>query len=99
MALVEPSFTRTNLDLNAPQAASTIPAYERERGVDSKAIQKNVQKAPTPDAVAGTIVRAALGGWKMRHTPKGEASLLAKLRRFMPAGLVEKGLRKTFGLG
>jgi hypothetical protein len=31
----------------------------------------------------------------MRHTPKGEASLLAKLRRFMPAGPVEKGLRKT----
>lgn len=99
VAMVEPSFTKTNLDLNAPQAASTIPAYERERGVVSKAIQKNVHKAPTPDAVAGTIVRAALGGWKMRHTPKGEASLLAKLRRFMPAGPVEKGLRKTFGLG
>lgn len=98
VALVEPSFTKTNLDLNAPQTASSIPAYEEERGVVSQAIQKNVQKAPTPDAVAATIVRAALEGWKMRHTPKGEASLLAKLRRFMPAGPVEKGLRKTFGL-
>jgi len=49
--------------------------------------------------VANTIVDAALGTWKMRRTPKGEASLLAKLRRFMPAGPVEKGLRKTFGLG
>jgi len=99
VALVEPSFTRTNLDLNAPQAASTIPAYEAERDLASRAIQKNVQMAPPPDAVAATIVRAALGGWKMRHTPKGEASLLAKLRRFMPAGPVEKGLRKAFGLG
>ncbi|XAH21105.1 oxidoreductase [Xylophilus sp. GW821-FHT01B05] len=98
VALVEPSFTKTNLDLNAPQTASKIPDYSREFGVVSQAIQKNVQKAPEPDGVADTIVDAALGAWKMRRTPKGEASLLAKLRRFMPAGPVEKGLRKTFGL-
>lgn len=98
VALVEPSFTRTNLDINAPQAASSIPAYDSERSVVSQAIQKNVQKAPQPDGVAMTIVNAALGAWKMRHTPKGEASLLRKLRRFMPAGPVDAGLRKTFGL-
>lgn len=99
VALVEPSFTKTNMDLNAPQAASTISDYNKERGVVSQAILKAVQKAPAPDEVAATIVNAALRPWKMRHTPKGEASLLAKLRRFMPSGLLEKGLRKTFGLG
>lgn len=98
VALVEPSFTKTNLDLNAPQTVSRISDYNKELGVVSQAIQNNVQKAPEPDAVAATIVNAALGAWKMRHTPKGEASLLAKLRRFMPATPVEKGLRKTFGL-
>ncbi len=98
VALVEPSFTKTNLDLNAPQTVCKIPAYGGEFGAVSQAIQKNVQNAPDPDGVADTIVDAALGAWKMRRTPKGEASLLAKLRRFMPAGPVEKGLRKTFGL-
>ena len=98
VALVEPSFTKTNLDLNAPQTVAKIPDYDKELGVVSKAIQNNVQKAPSPDGVAATIVDAALGAWKMRRTPKGEASLLAKLRRYMPAGPVEKGLRKTFGL-
>lgn len=98
VSLVEPSFTKTNLDLNAPQAASIIPDYQQERGLVSAAIQRNVQTAPTPDGVAATIIDAALGGWKMRHTPKGEASLLAKLRRFMPAAPVERGIRKTFGL-
>ncbi|WP_374553512.1 oxidoreductase [Aquitalea pelogenes] len=98
VALVEPSFTKTNLDINAPQTASRISDYDVELGVVSQAIQNNVQKAPNPDGVATTVVDAALGAWKMRHTPKGEASLLAKLRRFMPAGPVEKGLRKTFGL-
>lgn len=98
VTLVAPSFTKTNLDLNAPQAAAHIPDYSKELGVVAKAIQNNVQKAPLPEGVATTLVNAALGPWKMRHTPKGEASLLAKLRRFMPAAPVEKGLRKTFGL-
>jgi NAD(P)-dependent dehydrogenase (short-subunit alcohol dehydrogenase family) len=98
VSLVEPSFTKTKLDLNAPQTAARIPDYGKELGVVSLAIQDAVKKAPLPEGVAATIVDAALGRWKMRHTPKGEASLLAKLRRFMPAGPVEKGLRKTFGL-
>jgi hypothetical protein len=98
VALVEPSFTRTSLDLNAPRTVARISDYDKELGIVSRAIQNNVQNAPEPDGVAVTIVNAALGGWKMRHTPQGEASLLAKLRRFMPAGPVEKGLRKTFGL-
>ncbi len=98
VSLVQPSFTRTNLDLNAPQTAASIADYQQQLSVVTSAIQQNVQKAPLPDNVAATIVSAALGPWKMRHTPQGEASLLAKLRRFMPAGPVEKGLRKTFGL-
>ncbi|WP_369936732.1 oxidoreductase [Xanthomonas tesorieronis] len=98
VALVEPSFTKTNLDLNAPQTTSRIADYSSEFAVVSQAIRKNVQNAPDPEGVASTILDAALGTWKMRRTPKGEASLLARLRRFLPAGPVEKGLRKTFGL-
>ncbi|MHA6821410.1 oxidoreductase [Ralstonia pseudosolanacearum] len=98
VSLVEPSFTKTSLDTNAPRAASKVAAYDAERGVVSQAIQKSIQKAPDPEGVASTIVDAALGTWKMRLTPKGEASLLSKLRRFMPAGPVDASLRKTFGL-
>ena len=98
VSLVEPAFTKTNLDLNAPQTCAQIPAYDLERVVVSIAIQTNVQQAPNPDGVATTIVEAALGRWKMRHTPKGKASLLARLRRFMPAEPVSQGIRKTFGL-
>lgn len=98
VTLVEPSFTKTNLDANARQTAASILDYSQELDIVSQAIQKAVQKAPPPEGVADTVVDAALGPWKMRRTPRGEASLLAKLRRFMPAGPVEKGLRKTFGL-
>ncbi|TNF84652.1 oxidoreductase [Pseudomonas sp. ICMP22404] len=98
VVLVEPSFTKTNLDLNAPQTAGSIPAYAKDRDAVTRAIVKSVQGAPSPDGVAATIVEAALGVWKMRRTPKGEASLLRKLRRFMPASPVDSSLRKTFGL-
>lgn len=98
VVLVEPSYTRTNLDLNAPQAANRVSAYDNDRDLVSKAILRSVQKAPAPDTVAATIVHAALGNWRMRRTPKGEASLLRTLRRFMPAGPVDASLRKTFGL-
>lgn len=99
VVLVEPSYTKTNLDLNAPQAANPISAYDADRDRVAQAIVRSVQKAPGPDSVATTIVGAAFSGWAMRRTPKGEASLLRKLRRFMPAGPVDGSLRKTFGLG
>ncbi|UGA51905.1 MULTISPECIES: oxidoreductase [Dickeya] len=98
VTLVEPSFTRTNLDINAPQASAKIDSYDRERGQASQAIVNSVKSAPDPEGVATTIVDAALGPWQMRRTPSGQASLLRKLRRFMPAGPVDASLRKTFGL-
>lgn len=98
VVLVEPSYTKTNLDINAPHAASKISAYDDERDIVFRAIEKNVNDAPEPDGVATTIADAALGAWSMRRTPKGQASLLGKLRRFMPAGPVDASLRKTFGL-
>lgn len=97
--LVQPSFTRTNLDINAPQARAKVAAYDRERALASSAVVTSVKEAPAPEGVANTIVEAALGAWRMRRTPAGEASLLSKLRRFMPAGPVDASLRKTFGLG
>ncbi|MFX1676517.1 oxidoreductase [Paraburkholderia sp. A2WS-5] len=98
VTLVEPSFTRTNLDINTAAASSKIADYDRERVLASSAIVNSAKGAPAPDGVANTIVDAALGAWRMRRTPAGEASLLRKLRRFMPFGPVDSSLRKTFGL-
>jgi NAD(P)-dependent dehydrogenase (short-subunit alcohol dehydrogenase family) len=98
VVLVEPAFTKTNLDANSPTAAALIPAYESERGRVAQAIGKSIAGAPEPDAVVDTIVEAAFGAWRMRRPPKGQASLLSKLRRFMPAGPVDASLRKEFGL-
>lgn len=98
ISLVEPSFTKTNLDVNAPQTSIKIVDYNGERELAARAVVNSIKGAPEPDGVANTIVEAALGAWRMRHTPAGNASLLSKLRRFLPAGPVDASLRKTFGL-
>ncbi|MDN6884590.1 NAD(P)-dependent dehydrogenase (short-subunit alcohol dehydrogenase family) [Variovorax sp. 1140] len=98
VTLVQPAFTRTNLDANAPRAKAPIAAYDRERGLVERAVADGVNNAPPPQSVANTIVEAALGPWRMRCTPPGQASLLTKLRRFMPAGPVDASLRKKLGL-
>jgi len=98
VTLVEPAYARTSLEANSPTALSTIAAYDRERTASAAAVAHEINKAPAPDSVAATIVEAALGTWRMRKTPPGPASLLSKLRRFMPAGPVDASLRKQFGL-
>ncbi|WP_343732943.1 oxidoreductase [Duganella sp.] len=98
VTLVAPSYTRTSLDSNSPSASAPIAAYDRERGIVTQAVAGNVSGAPQPDSVAATIVEAALGKWRMRRQPPGQASLLSKLRRFMPAGPVDASLRKGVGL-
>jgi NAD(P)-dependent dehydrogenase (short-subunit alcohol dehydrogenase family) len=99
VVLVEPAFTKTNLDANSPQAASLIPAYDNGRGNVSKAINKKVSSAPEPDRVADTIIDAAFGKLRIRRQPNGQALLLSILRRFLPAFLLDSSLRKDFGLG
>ena len=97
--LVEPSFTRTNLDTNSPRAASEVTAYDAERGRAMQTIAKQIRSAPDAGGVVSAIVDAAFGPWRMRRPPAGKASLLSKLRRFMPAGPVDANLRREFGIG
>ncbi|MFB9125741.1 oxidoreductase [Paraburkholderia dipogonis] len=99
VAIVEPAYTRTNLDTQSARPTSTIGDYDKERISSTEAFAKKLIGAPGPDYVAATVVEAATGPWRMRWTPKGEASLLSKLRRFVPAKMFDSSVRKAFGLG
>ncbi|PPT95844.1 oxidoreductase [Xanthomonas arboricola] len=98
VTLVQPSFTKTSLGANSPRVGTTIADYDRERDLAIRAVTTAIDNSPDPAGVVGTIVEAALGPWRMRRTPSGQASLLSKLRRFLPAGPVDSSLRKQFGL-
>lgn len=98
VTLVEPSYTRTSLDANSPQAKLKIADYARERELVTRALAAKIKGAPEPAEVADTVIEASLGAWRMRRTPGGQASLLSKLRRFVPAGPFDSSLRKASGL-
>lgn len=98
VALVEPAFTRTSIDAHSAHTASRIDDYDAERKSAAATIARKIAGAPDAASVAETVVEAAVGPWRMRRTPRGEASLLRQLRRFMPAGPVDSSLRRAFGL-
>lgn len=72
VSLVEPSFTRTNLDINTPQAGTEIADCDRERGLALRAVVESVKGTPEPGGVAEAVVDAALqpaSEWAAPLTP------------------------------
>jgi NAD(P)-dependent dehydrogenase (short-subunit alcohol dehydrogenase family) len=97
VVLIEPPYTRTNLDANATQAEGRIDAYAKQRRRTAAAITHNTNTAPEPKVVAEEVLRAIEGPYRMRR-PIGQAALLSWLRRLLPARLFEPSLRKAFAL-
>ena len=95
--LIEPHYTRTNLDRSAAQAEGRIDAYAAQRQHTSAVITHDTNTAPEPKLVAEEVLRSIEGPYRMRR-PIGRAALLSWLRRLLPARLFEPGLRKAFAL-
>ena len=90
------NFTNTPFETNSQRAADPIEAYSEQSGRTAAAIAGKLKTAPPPESVAQTILRAIESNFQLR--PAGtEARLLSVVRRFMPAGMVDKSLRTQFG--
>jgi short-subunit dehydrogenase len=97
VVLIEPYYIRTNLDASAAQAERRIDAYAAQRHRTAAVITRDTNAAPEPKLVAEEVLRAIEGRYRMRR-PVGQAALLSRLRRLLPARLFEPSLRKAFGL-
>lgn len=96
--LMEPTFTNTNLDVNAATTEAPLGDYAHQADATTKTVLAQIKAAPPPTVVAEKILGALNGPYRMRQPVGGQATLLSRLRRFMPAKAVDGGLRKTFGL-
>ena len=96
---VEPGFTRTNIGReNFAQLA--LPQYRDQRARTAAKFRENVEKGVDPSAIAEIVLRAAEAKHPRLHYQAGPgARLLRVLRSLAPAAIVDKGLRKQFGLG
>jgi len=97
VVLLQPTFTNTKLDVNAAHTEAPMGAYETQASATIATVQAQIKSAPSPKAVATKILAAINGPYRMRQPVGGQATLLSRLRRFMPATAVDKSLRKTFG--
>jgi NAD(P)-dependent dehydrogenase (short-subunit alcohol dehydrogenase family) len=98
VALVEPAFTRTGLGVHSIPGAVTLHAYDEERARAAATVAASIESAPLPRTVAEEIGRAINEPYRLRRPVGNQAKLLSRLRRFMPAGPVDRQLRKSFGL-
>ncbi|WP_094462868.1 oxidoreductase [Pannonibacter phragmitetus] len=96
--LVEPAFTNTNLDVNAAVTEAPMGVYAAQADATVKTVLAQIKSAPAPALVAEKILAALKSPYKMRQPAGKEATLLSRLRRFVPAKAFDKSLRKSFGL-
>ena len=99
VALTEAGFLKTPMMNNRQIAANPIAEYDpwRQRALD--AIRAHEEKAPGPELVATTLLDIISSTTPRLRYPIGrQATSVARLRRFLPAGLFEQGVRRTFSL-
>lgn len=86
--------------MNHRQVASTrIAEYDPWRQRAFVALRASEEKAPGPELVADTVLKiAAVKTPRLRYIVGQQARLVTRLRRFLPAGLYEQGVRRAFRL-
>ncbi len=99
ISVVEPGFTRTSLDQNGRLAGQHLEAYAGERDRAREAVRASIARGENPARVASVVAEALKSRSPRRRYPAGrEAKFLSLLKKLAPAQLLDKGIRKQFGL-
>jgi len=98
--VVEPGFTRTNLGRNNGHPERHLAEYDEVRRRVSDRIRESIERGDDPAIVAKVVLRAATEpAPRLHYTAGREAKLLRFLRTVAPAALLDRGVRKSFGVG
>ncbi|MGJ5894077.1 oxidoreductase [Streptomyces sp. V2] len=93
--LVQPAYTSTGFEANSPQPDTPLAAYEQQRRAFGRLLETAVRDGDDPAAVAEVVVTAATAPKpKLRYTAGPLAGRARALRRFAPAGIFDKQIRK-----
>lgn len=99
VCLVEPGFTRTNLDQNGQLAGQHFAAYAKDRESAREAVRASIARGASPARVASVVWEALKSRSPRLRYPAGrEAKVLSLLKKLAPAQLLDRGIRKQFGL-
>jgi NAD(P)-dependent dehydrogenase (short-subunit alcohol dehydrogenase family) len=96
--LVEPVFTKTEIDKKKKVAQHVIDAYTEQKERTKTSIQQRAGRFDEALRVAKVIYRAATDDPPRLRYPVGEGVMLAWLRRFVPVRMFDRTFRKRFQL-
>ncbi|HEY3057158.1 MAG TPA: oxidoreductase [Thermoanaerobaculia bacterium] len=100
VVVVEPGFTRTQLGHNSASLKHPLPIYDEERSKVHARLTENIDRGADPAVVARVVARAVTArSPRLRYQAGGEARSLRILRSIAPTFLLDRGIRKEFGLG
>jgi NAD(P)-dependent dehydrogenase (short-subunit alcohol dehydrogenase family) len=99
VSVIEPAYTKTPFDANLLEPDATLDEYRGIRTAVNRRVKEIMATAEQPRVVAEVVLRAARAARpKVRYTAGGLAGRLRFLRTYMPAGLVDAGVRKDLRL-
>jgi len=96
--LIEPSFTKSNISHSGKEAEVQLGAYAMHRNRILEATHKGIATGDDPRLVAETVLTALTAKSPRLRYPVGQGATLSRLRRFLPASLFDRALRKQFHL-
>jgi NAD(P)-dependent dehydrogenase (short-subunit alcohol dehydrogenase family) len=99
VSVIEPAYTKTPFDANFLEPDATLDEYRAVRAAVNKRVKEVMATAEQPRVVADVVLRAASAARpKVRYTAGGLAGRLRFLRTYMPAGMMDAGIRKDMRL-
>ena len=97
--LVEPTYTKTKISGNSKSARSTLEVYADQRKRVVEVMEQETERGDDPRIVAEAVFRALTVKSPRLRYPVGNGVTLSRLRRFVPAVMFDRSLRKQLHLG
>jgi NAD(P)-dependent dehydrogenase (short-subunit alcohol dehydrogenase family) len=99
VSVIEPAYTRTPFDANFLEPDATLEEYREVRAAVNKRVKEVMATAEQPRVVADVVLKAASAARpKVRYTAGGLAGRLRLLRTYLPASLMDAGIRRDLRL-
>jgi short-subunit dehydrogenase len=96
--LIEPSFTKSKISHSGKDAAVELDHYTVHRGRILEATRRGIATGDDPRLVAEAVFTALNANSPRLRYPVGKGATLSRLRRFLPASIFDRAIRKQFQL-
>lgn len=99
VSMAEPAFLNTPMVHHRQLGAGRMIEYGQWRERALRAIRTYEERGPGPELVAETLLEIlSSSAPRLRYLAGRQAVSVSRLRRFLPAGMFEQGVRRTFSL-